>query len=152
MSTSDPGFTTGPVAPRPQAPAEPAASTRLLSAEPTPAPSAGTAPSPATTRLDSPHELSASAGIARQIATDLGDAGAKAGPSRHSLGEYAATTAGQLRGFGFGAALTGATERWQQQVTALHDKLTDTAGKLEDTQRNYTHTESANAGRFNRPI
>ncbi|MCX5214406.1 hypothetical protein OG689_34975 [Kitasatospora sp. NBC_00240] len=151
MSTADPGFVTGRVLAQPPASAEPTASMRLLSAGPTPSPSPGPAPSLATTRLDNPDELSASAGIAQQTATDLNDAGSKAGPSRQGLTDYAATTASQLRGFGFGGALTGATDRWQQQVGKLHDALTDVARKLEDTRRNYTHTEAANAGRFNRP-
>ncbi|MEV7783496.1 hypothetical protein [Kitasatospora sp. NPDC088351] len=145
-----PGFTTGPVAP---APATPSPSTSPL-ARPvstsagTPSPSPGPAPSAPTTQLDSPHELNASAGIARQIATDLDNANGKAGHGAHSLGEYASTAATKIRGFSFGGALTSATERWTQQCKTLHDKLTGTADKLDETQRNYAANEARTAGQF----
>ncbi|MFD0276280.1 hypothetical protein ACFVHB_20590 [Kitasatospora sp. NPDC127111] len=168
----NPGFTTGPVAPAspPGAPHNPAPDTIIpisapntspdavvpISAPntspflrptsgPTPSPSPGPAPSAATTKLDSPHELGASAGIARQIATDLDNANGKGG---NNLAEHASTAATKIRGFSFGGALTASTDRWLQQCKALHDKLTGTAENLEATQRNYQSNEHATTAQF----
>ncbi|MEU6235366.1 hypothetical protein [Kitasatospora sp. NPDC047058] len=114
-------------------------------AAPTPSPSPGPAPSAATTRLDSPHELGASAGIARQIATDLDNANGKGG---NNLAEHASTAATKIRGFSFGGALTASTDRWLQQCRSLHDKLTGAAENLEATQRNYRSNEHATTAQF----
>ncbi|WP_153882830.1 hypothetical protein [Streptomyces sp. CB01881] len=151
----NPGFTTGPVAPAspPGAPINPAPGTVVpISAPgtspfaaPTPSPSPGPAPTAPTTRLDNPHELNASAGIARQIATDLDSANGKGG---NNLAEHASTAATRIRGFSFGGALTASTERWLQQCRTLHDKLTGTAEKLDSTQRNYHGNEHATAAGF----
>ncbi|MBD0672502.1 hypothetical protein [Streptomyces sp. CBMA156] len=146
-----PYFTTGPVAPAP-GPTPSATSTYAAKspyANPTPAPTPSPAPGPGpvlgTTRLDTPHELNASAGIARQIATDLDNANGKAGPGAHSLTEYASTASTKIRGFSFGGALTSSTERWMQQCKTLHDKLGTTAGNLDKTQQNYHANESRTA-------
>ncbi|WP_369184406.1 hypothetical protein [Streptomyces sp. Y1] len=148
-------FTTGPVAPAPAsgpvagpasgpvaaaAAAEPPARLVLASAGSPSGPSAG-----ATTQLDTPHELAASAGIARQIGTDLNSANGKAGPGAHSLTEYASTASTKIRGFSFGGALTGSTERWMQQCQALHDRLDAAAGSLDTTQQNYQNNETRTA-------
>ncbi|WP_406197174.1 hypothetical protein OH807_11415 [Kitasatospora sp. NBC_01560] len=151
----NPGFTTGPVAPAspPGTPRNPAPGTVIpISAPgpspfaaPTPNPAPGPAPSAGTTRLDHPSELGASGGIARQIATDLDNANGKGG---NNLAEHASTAATRMRGFSFGGALTGSTERWLQQCTALHNKLTHTAENLETTQRSYQANDHATAGQF----
>ncbi|MFD0346893.1 hypothetical protein ACFQ0M_14215 [Kitasatospora aburaviensis] len=105
----------------------------------------GPAPTLPTTRLDHPYELGASAGIARQIATDLDNANGKGG---NNLAEHASGAAVKIRGFAFGGALTSCTERWLQQCKSLHDKLTGTADKLDATQRNYQANEHSTAGQF----
>ncbi|WP_395296740.1 hypothetical protein ACF9IK_27295 [Kitasatospora hibisci] len=151
-----PGFTTGPVSPAspPGAPRNPAPDTVVPISAPgtspfaagaTPNPSPGPAPTAPTTRLDRPYELGASAGIARQIATDLDSANGKGG---NNLAEHASGAAAKIRGFAFGGALTGCTERWLQQCKSLHDKLTGTADKLDATQRNYQANEHSTAGQF----
>ncbi|MCG6492945.1 hypothetical protein MCM47_00990, partial [Kitasatospora sp. A2-31] len=119
--------------------------TSPLTAGPTPSPSPGPAPTLPTTRLDRPYELGASAGIARQIATDLDNANGKGG---NNLAEHASGAAAKIRGFAFGGALTGSTERWLQQCKSLHDKLAGTADKLDATQRNYQANEHSTAGQF----
>ncbi|WP_380284448.1 hypothetical protein [Kitasatospora purpeofusca] len=151
-----PGFTTGPVAPStspfanptPRPTPAPAAGTPAAAPGPVPSPSPGVNPSGTTTRLDRPYELNASAGIARQIAADLDKANGKGG---NNLAEHASTAAGRIRGFAFGGALTGSTERWLQQCKALHDKLTGTADNLDATQRSYQSNETSTAGQFGRP-
>ncbi|MEV7600898.1 hypothetical protein AB0O91_26360 [Kitasatospora sp. NPDC089797] len=94
-----------------------------------------------TTRLDTPYELTASAGAARQIAADLDSANTKAGPGAHSLTEYASTAATKVRGFSFGDALTGSTERWLQQCKALHGKVDAAATGLDRTRAYYHGNE-----------
>ncbi|MGA5816755.1 hypothetical protein ACPC54_02655 [Kitasatospora sp. NPDC094028] len=148
-------FTTGPVAPAPlpapaSAPVPPPASSTAATEPPARLvlASAGSPPGPAsagTTQLDTPHELAASAGIARQIGTDLNSANGKAGPGAHSLTEYASTASTKIRGFSFGGALTGSTERWMQQCQALHDRLDGAAGNLDTTQQNYQNNEARTA-------
>ncbi|MFI9326568.1 hypothetical protein ACIGZJ_03370 [Kitasatospora sp. NPDC052868] len=152
----NPGFTTGPVAPAspPGAPRSPAPDTVIpisapgtspFTAGPTPNPSPGPPPVAPTTRLDHPYELGASAGIARQIATDLDNANGKGG---NNLAEHASTASTRIRGFAFGGALTGSTEHWLQQCRTLHDRLTGTADNLDSTQRSYQANEHATAGQF----
>ncbi|MFF3002836.1 hypothetical protein ACFVTF_08530 [Kitasatospora sp. NPDC057940] len=144
-----PYFTTGPVSPA-SAPAPGSARTAPYAppVQP-PVQSGGNAPvlppGLVTTRLDVPHELNASAGMARQIATDLDNANGKAGPGAHSLTEYASTASTRIRGFSFGGALTGCTERWMQQCKALHDTLGTAAGNLDRTQQSYSANEAATA-------
>ncbi|MFJ7911671.1 hypothetical protein [Kitasatospora sp. NPDC096204] len=142
-----PYFTTGPVAPAkdPMPSSGPTYTAKSPYAPPTPAAGGNPAlipPALGTTRLDTPHELNASAGIARQIATDLDNANGKAGPGAHSLTEYASTASTRIRGFSFGGALTGTTERWLQQCKTLHDKLGNVAGNLDKTQRFYGANEA----------
>ncbi|MBD0695038.1 hypothetical protein [Streptomyces sp. CBMA123] len=141
-----PYFTTGPVAPA----TDPMPSTPKKSpyAPPTSADGGSTVPplpfippGKITSQLDTPYELTASAGMARQIATDLDSTNSKAGPGAHSLTEYAGTAAGKIRGFSFGGALTGSTERWLQQCKTLHDKLANAATGLEQTRQNYHSNE-----------
>ncbi|WP_316520478.1 hypothetical protein [Kitasatospora brasiliensis] len=144
MSTQ--GFITGPVAPAPApipetAATPPYAGLVLASA----GSSAASSPGSGTTQLDTPYELAASAGMARQIATDLDSANGKAGAGAHSLTEYASTASTKLRGFSFGGALTSSTERWMQQCKALHDKLGSAAENLDKTQQNYHANESRTA-------
>ncbi|MFB7909182.1 hypothetical protein ACFXPX_13060 [Kitasatospora sp. NPDC059146] len=98
-------------------------------------------PGKPTTQLDTPYELTASAGLARQIATDLDGANSKAGPGAHSLTEYASTASTKIRGFSFGGALTGSTERWLQQCKTLHDKVTGAANSLDRTREYYHGNE-----------
>ncbi|MEV6974528.1 hypothetical protein [Kitasatospora sp. NPDC093806] len=155
-----PGFTTGPVAPSSSPFAKPTpgptptpgpvapAAGPYAKPSPTPSPTPGLAPGSVSTRLDRPYELNASAGIARQIAGDLDKANGKGG---NNLGEHASTAAGKIRGFAFGGALTGSTERWLQQCKSLHDKLTGTADNLDATQRSYHANETSTAGRFTQP-
>lgn len=142
---SNQGFITGPVSPasdpRPGAATPPPAGLVLASA----GGPAGASPGSGTTQLDTPYELAASAGIARQIATDLDNANGKAGPGAHSLTEYASTASTKIRGFSFGGALTSSTERWMQQCKTLHDKLGSLAGNLDKTQQNYQANESRTA-------
>ncbi|MFE4972460.1 hypothetical protein ACFRAR_10095 [Kitasatospora sp. NPDC056651] len=140
---SDQGFTTGPVAPDP-APAPGTAATPppaglVLASAGSPS---GSAPGSGSTQLDTPYELAASAGMARQIATDLDSANGKAGPGAHSLTEYASTASTRIRGFSFGGALTSSTERWTQQCKALHDKVGGAADNLDRTQQNYHANET----------
>ncbi|MBV2153315.1 hypothetical protein [Kitasatospora sp. SUK 42] len=148
---ASPYFTTGPVAPA----TDPTPSTTKKSPYADPAPPYGGSPVPlippplATTQLDTPHELNASAGIARQIATDLDNANGKAGPGAHSLTEYASTASTRIRGFSFGGALTSSTERWMQQCKTLHDKLGNAAGNLDKTQRFYGANEAKTAADLN---
>ncbi|MEU3567730.1 hypothetical protein AB0E96_04745 [Kitasatospora sp. NPDC036755] len=99
-------------------------------------------PGKATTQLDTPYELTASAAIARQTATDLDDANGKAGPGAHSLTEYASTASTKIRGFSFGGALTGSTERWLQQCKTLHGKLGNAATSLDRTRQFYNANET----------
>ncbi|MFD5464043.1 hypothetical protein ACFWIQ_14670 [Kitasatospora sp. NPDC127059] len=142
-----PYFTTGPVAPATD-PMPSTAAKKSPYAPPAPADNGTTVPQlpfippgKVTSRLDTPYELTASAGLARQIATDLDDANAKAGPGAHSLTEYASTAATRIRGFSFGAALTGSTERWLQQCKTLHDKVDNAATGLDQTRQNYHSNE-----------
>ncbi|MEV7938812.1 hypothetical protein AB0O82_22075 [Kitasatospora sp. NPDC088264] len=143
-----PYFTTGPVSPA-SAPAP--GSARTAPYAPPVQSGGGNVPAPVlapglvTTRLDVPHELNASAGMARQIATDLDNANGKAGPGAHSLTEYASTASTRIRGFSFGGALTGCTERWMQQCKALHDTLGKAAGNLDRTRQSYSANEAATA-------
>ncbi|MEU4301430.1 hypothetical protein AB0F92_14315 [Kitasatospora aureofaciens] len=141
-----PYFTTGPVAPA----TDPMPSTTKKSpyAPPAPADNGNTVPplpllppDRPTTQLDTPYELTASAGLARQIATDLDNANAKAGPGSHSLTEYASTASTRIRGFSFGSALTTATERWLQQCKTLHDKVNNAATSLDRTREYYHGNE-----------
>ncbi|MFJ9446130.1 hypothetical protein ACIRRH_30360 [Kitasatospora sp. NPDC101235] len=140
------GFTTGPVAPvldsTPSDAATPPYARLVLAGAGSPSASS---PGAGTTQLDTPYELAASAGIARQIATDLDNANGKAGPGAHSLTEYASTASTKIRGFSFGGALTGSTERWMQQCKTLHDKLGTIAGNLDKTQQNYHANEARTA-------
>ncbi|MGW7443657.1 hypothetical protein [Kitasatospora sp. NPDC054795] len=140
------GFVTGPVAPAPGLTPSTAATPShaglvLASAGGPSASSRGSG----STQLDTPYELAASAGMARQIATDLDSANGKAGPGAHSLTEYASTASTKIRGFSFGSALTSSTERWMQQCKTLHDKLGTTAGNLDKTQQNYRTNETRTA-------
>ncbi|MFE4396703.1 MULTISPECIES: hypothetical protein [Streptomycetaceae] len=151
----NPNFVTGPVAPA----KDPVPSLELASAKDSPyadpAPpssNGGTVPAlpfihpgKVTTQLDTPYELSASAGMARQIATDLDSANGKAGPGAHSLTEYASTASTKIRGFAFSGTLTGATERWLKECKVLHDKLTNAADGLEQTRQNYHSNEITTA-------
>lgn len=146
----NPNFVTGPVAPAKDPVPSLASTYPAKSPYSNPAPPNGVNPvliPPAlgTTQLDTPHELNASAGIARQIATDLDSANGKAGPGAHSLTEYASTASTKIRGFSFGGALTGSTERWLQQCKTLHDKLGSTAANLDKTQRFYGDNEARTA-------
>ncbi|MFJ3792382.1 hypothetical protein [Kitasatospora sp. NPDC090091] len=153
-----PGFSTGPVSPAspPGAPHNPAPDTVVpisapgaspFAAGPTPSPSPGPPPTPpnGTTRLDRPYELCASAGIARQVATELDNANGKGG---NNLAEHASGAAAKIRGFAFGGALVSCTERWLQQCRSLHDKLSGTAEKLDVTQCTYQANEHSTAGQF----
>ncbi|MFI6155156.1 hypothetical protein ACIBCA_21000 [Kitasatospora sp. NPDC051170] len=130
-----PDFTTGPVAPA-------AAST------PGPPPWNAAPPGMATTQLDSPHELAASAGMARQIATDLNQANGNSGPLTLGLSDYMSAASGGTRGFAFSSALTSCTERWLKQCTALHDRIDGIATNLDTTQQAYTANEARNARLF----
>ncbi|MGW3045729.1 hypothetical protein ACWC9T_38235 [Kitasatospora sp. NPDC001159] len=145
-----PQFTTGPVAPatapgRTGGTNEGPAPGRLVLAGGAGRPPSHPAPGPVTTRLDTPYELGASAGAARQIATDLNSTNGKAGAGAHSLTEYASTAATKVRGFAFGGALTDSTERWLQQCTALHDRLDFAAANLDRSQQGYRTNETATA-------
>ncbi|MER7846454.1 hypothetical protein ABTZ03_21140 [Kitasatospora sp. NPDC096077] len=145
-----PYFTTGPVPPA----TDPMPSTPKKSPYAVPAPGGDGSPvSPfpllppgrPTTQLDTPYELAASAGLARQIATDLDGANTKAGPGAHSLTEYASTASTGIRGFTFGGALTGSTERWLQQCKALHGKVDNAATSLDRTREYYHGNEITTA-------
>ncbi|MFJ6774457.1 hypothetical protein ACIQOV_26475 [Kitasatospora sp. NPDC091257] len=151
-----PNFVTGPVAPAKDPMPGPASTYAAKSPYANPAQPSDTTvpplplmpPGKATTRLDTPYELTASAAIARQIATDLDNANGKAGAGAHSLTEYASTASTRIRGFSFGGALTGSTERWLQQCKTLHGKLGSAANNLDRTQQYYQSNEAAIAAGF----
>ncbi|MFJ7246297.1 hypothetical protein ACIQWA_16810 [Kitasatospora sp. NPDC098652] len=142
-----PYFTTGPVAPATD-PMPTTTAKKSPYAPPAPADGGNAVPplplippGKATSQLDTPYELTASAGMARQIATDLDGANSKAGPGAHSLTEYASTASTKIRGFSFGGALTGATERWLNQCKTLHDKVNNAATSLDRTREYYHGNE-----------
>ncbi|MFI9163409.1 hypothetical protein [Kitasatospora aureofaciens] len=147
----EPDFTTGPVAP---AAASTPGTPPSTSPYANPAKSADTAPwnaappGMATTQLDSPHELAASAGIARQIATELIQANSNSGPLTLGLSEYMSAASAGTCGFAFSSAVTSCTERWLKQCTALHDRIDGIATNLDTTQRTYTANEVKNAQLF----
>ncbi|MQS11615.1 hypothetical protein F7Q99_04760 [Streptomyces kaniharaensis] len=143
----NPDFTTGPVTPAPT-PGTTGGSPYAKPVHGGGAPWGAAPPGMATIHLDTPHELAASAGIARQIATDLNRANGSAGPNLRSLDEYASTASVRIRGFAFGGALTGSTERWMKQCKALHDKLAGVAADLDRTHREYSVNDAKTSASF----
>ncbi|MFI8459452.1 hypothetical protein [Kitasatospora sp. NPDC085464] len=146
-----PDFTTGPVAPAAAStPGTPPSTSPYANPAKSgdPAPWNAAPPGMATTQLDTPHELATSAGIARQIATDLNQANGDSGPLTLSLSDHVSTASAGTRGFAFSSALTSCTERWLKQCTALHDRIDGIATNLDTTQRTYTANEARNAQLF----
>ncbi|GAB2631377.1 hypothetical protein GCM10027168_73400 [Streptomyces capparidis] len=100
------------------------------------------APAKSSLELDSPHELTAGAGIARDLAKDLKDANTKGGTTQQSMSDHADGVAKTFDGtWTLGKALKSATAVWNSQVDALHGTLTDVAKALDDTVRTHRDHE-----------